>query len=306
MLLLNIHASPVNAVVFSADGRWLASAGDDGDIWLTDLHLKNGRQRIAWGAKYVFALDLSPDSRLLAAATDASLLLLQREGDNWRPVMQRNDHRGWVTSVSFDPTGQVLASGGVDGVVRLWNATRGQRHPWRLLQASVGPIRSVRFSPDGRFVAAAGATGLAVWHPLGSAPCFVHRFRNADARSVAFSSDGRFLWTATSRSILQLDLDEGDIRPLLAGDINAFRCVQTCPRGDTLLIGRDDGRMQYLELHHASEGDQAAPRHNPCHGAAVNAVAFHPEGRLAATAGDDNCVCICAVEAPVLEGSNRQ
>lgn len=287
MLVLGYHTAAVNSVAFSGDARWLASGGDDGDIWITDVSLTLGCQRLAWGAKYVFSVDLSVDGTRLAVGTDSSLVLLQQMGHDWTPLFQRKDHRGWVAAVAFDPTGEFLASGGIDGQVRLWDATRRRRRPLRILISAIGPIRSVRFSPDGRFVAAAGVAGLAMWHPLRPEPCFVHRFRDADARSLAFGHDGQSLWVVTNRAVLQLDTATGDFVPINEGTVNRFRCLQASPVEQVVLVGRDDGLIQ------RHDGDQFpdSPATLPlCHQGAVNAIAIHPEGEVVATAGDDGTI----------------
>ncbi|MCX7701016.1 MAG: hypothetical protein N2039_09075 [Gemmataceae bacterium] len=299
MIVLNLHAAAVNAVTFSADGRWLVSAGDDGDVWLTDLHWECGRHRLAWGAKFVFAVGLSPDSERLAVGTDSGVLILRHAEQGWRPMLQRRDHGGWVTSVRFDPSGDLLASTGNDGQVRLWDATRRRRRPWRTLLAPLGPLRCVRFSPDGRFVAAAGLAGLALWHPLRPEPCFVYRLRDAQAHSLDFSPDGRFLWIGTTRSILRLDTESAHTETIVSGNVNLFRCLQACPRSGLLLLGRDDGCVQVLDVSDPMAPVEPLPRLYPCHQAAVNGLAIHPDGEIAATAGDDNRVCLWPLDFPV-------
>jgi WD40 repeat protein len=306
MLVFDYHSASVNAVTFSRDGRLLASASDDGTVQLTDLSLTtDSHHRLAWGAKFIFSVDLSPDGMRLAAGTDSSLVLFRERHGEWLPVFQRKDHAGWVTTVTFDPTGELLATGGIDGHIRLWDANRRRRRPLRILLGPLGPIRSVRFSPDGQWVAAAGLRGLGLWHPLWPEPCFVRRLNDADARSLAFGHDGQSLWIATNRSVLLLDTSSGQVELFAEGSLNLFRSLQTSSVEGLLLIGRDDGQVERYQTDDLQLTLGSLTLH---HEGAINAVAIHPCGEIAATAGDDNRVCLWSLveEASVTTDATRE
>jgi serine/threonine protein kinase/WD40 repeat protein len=145
------HSERVKGLAFSPDGRYFASSGDDGKLWLSDAST-GVPLALALGADPTSSLSLafSPDgSRLAAVCRDRTVKLFALPGLNvvtTLPVSQQ-----WqVISLAWSPDGTRLATTSREKLVKLWSvdgtlltqAATGADTPW-----------TVEFSPDGSMIA---------------------------------------------------------------------------------------------------------------------------------------------------------
>ena len=101
------------------------------------------------GRQIAVSVDRENVARLYDCATGAQRLLA--------------GHRDFVSGLDFSPDGSTLATGSMDGTIRLWNTTTGETIA--SLPGHMQETTDVAFSPDGRTLASLGRNeSVKLWH----------------------------------------------------------------------------------------------------------------------------------------------
>ncbi|XP_044330994.1 uncharacterized WD repeat-containing protein C2A9.03 isoform X1 [Triticum aestivum] len=98
---------------------------------------------------------VSPDGKLLAVLGDSSDCVIT-DAQSGEEIATLKGHLDYSFSSAWHPGGHVLATGNQDKTCRLWD-TRNLSAPFAVLGGRIGAVRGLRFSSDGRFLAAAEA-----------------------------------------------------------------------------------------------------------------------------------------------------
>jgi hypothetical protein len=149
---LQKHFGEVMALAFSPDGRWLASAGNDGSLMVSELATgKVVLDRTAHESG-AYATAFSPDGKLMATAgVGGSIRLWDVPG--WKVVRTISVPTATLSALAFAPDGKTLACGDYDKGFSLWDPATG-RKLWEA--TSTGRVTSLAYSPDGKTVVSGG------------------------------------------------------------------------------------------------------------------------------------------------------
>jgi WD40 repeat protein len=153
------------------------------------------------------SLAVSPDSRLLAVGSSDENAVVLRDLANNNEVRRLHGHRAQVYAMAFSPDGALLATAeqGTADAIRLWDPRTGDERGTLSAPVAAGGFRCVRFSPDGRTLAAVYKPGgIAFWHVVSGQRLFASEGHEAPIKTLALSADGSTLVTGDDCGTLQV------------------------------------------------------------------------------------------------------
>ncbi|MEK0180975.1 MAG: hypothetical protein EAZ78_11650 [Oscillatoriales cyanobacterium] len=295
------HQNRVLSVTFSPDGQRLASASMDKTIKLwsrTGVLLET----LEGHTQRVSSLSFSPDGLLLASGSHdktVKIWSLKEDGiTNMLPcpsaplfpcspsvLFTLDGHSDSVTSVSFSPDSEIVASASKDKTIKLW--TRNGRLI-KTLTGHKGWVTSVSFNPDGSMLASASDDGtVKLWNRDGRLLRTFEGAHNSFVLGVAFSPDGQMLASAGYDNSVKLwNVDGTLVATLLKGSSDSVTSVSFSPDGLLIASGSYDRKVKLWSR------SGTLLKTLTGHKDSVMSVSFSPDGKVLASAGRDNRVIL--------------
>ncbi len=323
------HSGTVNSVVFSPDGKTIASASADNTVKLWNLS-GQVQHTLRGHSGSVYTVVFSPDGKTIASASaDNTVKLWNLSGQVQHTLKGHSDvvisavfspdgqtiasasadktiklwnlsgqelhtlkgHSDWVTSVVFSPDGKTIASASWDKTIKLWNLSGQVLHT---LKGHSRQVNSVVFSPDGQTIASGSSDKTVRLWNLSGQELLSLKGHSDVVISAVFSPDGQTIASASWDKTVKLWNLSGQVLHTLKGHSSAVQTVVFSPDGQTIASGSSDNTVRLWNL---SQQEQHTLKR---HSATVTSVVFSPDGQTIATGSYDKTVKLWNLSGLVL------
>jgi WD40 repeat protein len=200
---------------------------------------------------------------LVTGGLDDTLIWWPANAAKPEPIRKVKAHAGWIRALDVSPDGKLLASGGNDRILKIWNLADGK--PVRQLTGHELDIYSVMFHPDGQHLLAGDLMGhIRQWEI--STGKLVRKF---EAKDLHTYNGGQKVHFGGVRS-LALSPDK---KHLVAGGL--YKGTNPLGAVSEPLILRFDWASQKVLKKHITDGVKGV----------IWRTLFHPDGFLIGASG---------------------
>ncbi|MFO0841927.1 MAG: protein kinase [Gemmataceae bacterium] len=269
------HQKAVTAVAFHPDGQAVATAGVDQVARVWDR--ATGRCRYSLPHPHrVNSLVFCPDRPALVTGCEDGVVRLWDTTTGQQ--LSRTFHHGpGLTALALETGGRALVTAGMDGRVHLWDVNTGERQ--RSFSNSAASVYCVAFSPDGRTLVTGASDKLVrFWESATGRPCGPPLRHRRTVEVATLSPDGKWLATGEGGGeVLLRQAAPGQGLRTIVAHPDPVGAVQFHPDGTRLLTSSKGKKRGQARLWEADTGRPLGPPID--HQDSVAAQAFSPDGQ---------------------------
>lgn len=276
VLMVSVGASQIYGSlrygVFPANPVWL----------LSTLPTTHFLQKSLDNVGSVNAIALSPDGQTLVSASFGTIRIWNvRTGRLVRTLNSVHSKKS-VKTLAVSPDSSILASGGDDKNVILWDLKTGRRT--RTIAAHTAAVNAITFSRDGQTLASGSDDKtVRLWNVRTGSRLRTLSGHAGGVNAIALSRDGKTLASGSEDKTVRLwNLGTGEVRRIITGHRGPVTAVAFSPNGQIVATASTDNTIR---LSNVQDGKRT--RTFKGHSSWVRTIAFSPDSRTLISGGGD-------------------
>jgi WD40 repeat protein len=185
------HYGPISLLRFAVDNKTLISGGFDRSILWWDMAAQTPRRRFTWTTDSFSGFALSPDGNMIAVADINTDEMFLWDIGTGKAAKLTGKKAGRIQTIAFSPDGRLLASGGYNRAIQVWDVRQGKAI--REIQGNPR-LGGLLFSPNGKTLAS--GSPLRLWDAVSGKERSNFDNQAGGDFPLAFSPDGKQLVSA--------------------------------------------------------------------------------------------------------------
>jgi WD40 repeat protein len=273
------HAGGIFGVAFSADGRYVLTAGGDNSAILWDAAAGAELRRFEGHLKPVVSVAMSPDGRYVLTGSEDFTARIW-DAATGAAVREFKGHANVVKSVAFSRDGRFVLTGSLDRTARLWHADTAAEV--LRFEGHSGSVLCVRFSPDGKSVLTGSTDKTArLWDVRNGVELLRFEGHSGRVNQAEFSPDGKDVLTASEDQTARIwNAATAKQSKILTGHSRLVYSAVYSPDGKYVATGSLDKTVRIWAAATATELRHFGTPSDLTMQTQTQAVVFSPDGRF--------------------------